>query len=152
LTFPSPSKFERGYVLTLEVQSQHNLNQSATWIVGGRNVLIGCGVTTKRSGAQATRDIHVVAGRADQPVDVVESIQGLSAHFQIHALCELDLLRQAQVIAEERWSFDDQVVVSALTDDCLLAIGESSRSDKASGRRALRVDSARRRKRGVTRA
>src|SRR5204862_6339426 len=139
LTFPSPSKFERGYVLTLEVKSQHNLNQSATWIVGGRSVLIGCGVTSKRSGAQATRDIHVVAGRADQPVDVVESIQGLSAHFQIHAVCELDLLCQTQVKAEERWSFEDQIVESALTLYALLAVAKSGRSNEPSGRGALRI-------------
>src|SRR6185369_13905724 len=81
----------------------------------------------------------------DNPVDVVEGIQGLGAQFKIHAFREPDAFRQAQVKAEERWSFENQVVVSALSDVALLAIAEAGRSNKPTRRGALRIDRAGRR-------
>ena len=81
-----PSPLINFETLGLEVKSEHQLDQTATWIVGGRGVLISRSVTTEEAGTQGSAAVRVAAGGADQEVDVVERIRGLSAHFQIQAL------------------------------------------------------------------
>ena len=91
----SPRK--RSQLHGLEVESHDQLDQTATGIVGRRNVLIGICEAAEGRCSQATKRIDVVGGVANQEVDVVESVQELTTKLEVRVLCKPDSLNDTQV-------------------------------------------------------
>jgi hypothetical protein len=93
----------------LEVKPEHDLDHSATWIVGGRDVLVSRAGNTKTGirVIESRRDCCEIVRRAtNSEVDVVESVQEFSAKFKVRVFSELDLLNDTDIRTVEVWSFE----------------------------------------------
>src|SRR6185369_15905690 len=123
--------------LFLEVEADYELDQTATRIVGGGEVLISGRVAAEGCRIQASESVYVVCGSADEEVDVVEGIEKLASQLQVGAFRKLESLHYACVCTEERWSVQYEISETTVALDCLSAVTETCRSDEASGRCAL---------------
>jgi hypothetical protein len=88
---------QRSNLQWLEVEPHNQLDQTATGIVGRRNILIGVREAAEGRCVQATKRVDVVGGVANQEVDVVESVQELTAKLEVSVLRKPDSLNDTQV-------------------------------------------------------
>src|ERR1051325_5181686 len=111
----------------LEVEPDYELDQTATRIVGGGEVLVSSGETSKRRRVQSAESVQVVTGRTNQEVDIVEGVQEFASQLEVGVFSELDSLNEARVGTEERWSVQHEVGETAIALRRLLAVTKACR-------------------------